>query len=200
MKARFVAGLIRLYPSRWRAEYGEELAQVLLRRPLGTGGVLNVFCNAIWQQLRTQEPWLIVGAPLLVWAFVFWIVVLSAPAYAAHVGAKPTWVGLTVFFGTGYWTVVRRGHGGGLAAMKLSMLLTLPFLVFGLLVLVRVMRVVTESDGGIGFRFGTSVDQGRDDVLTIFLVGPLVQIPYAGLVGWLGGLAGRVVRRSKSAS
>ena len=49
MKRLLVAGLVRLYPSRWRAEYGEELAEVLLRRPLGFGCVLNVAANAGWQ-------------------------------------------------------------------------------------------------------------------------------------------------------
>jgi hypothetical protein len=197
MKVRLVAGLIRLYPSRWRAEYGEELTEVLMQRPLRPGAVLNVVCNAIWQQLRMQEPWLIVGAPLLVWAFAFWIVVLSAPVYATHIGGKPTWIGVVVFFGTGCWTVLRRGHGGGRAAMKLSMIVTLPFFVVGLLVLVHAMRVVIEPAGGIGFRFGSSVGQGRGDELTILLVGPVLQIPYAGLIGWVGGLAGRVARRAR---
>jgi len=197
MKARLVAGLIRLYPSRWRAEYGEELAEILRQRPLRAGGVLNVVCNAIWQQLRMQEPWLIVGAPLFVWAVVFWIVVLAAPVYATHIGGKPTLVGVVVFFGIGYWTVIRRGRGGGRAAMKLSMIVTLPFFAVGLLVLVHAMRAVTEPAGSIGFRFGSSVGQGQSDVLMILVVGPVMQIPYAGLIGWVGGLAGRVVRRTR---
>ena len=197
MKARLAAGLIRLYPLRWRDEYGEELTEVLMLRPLSARGALNVICNAIWQQFRLQEPWLIVGAPLLVWALVFWIVVLSAPVYATHIGGKPTWVGVVIFFGIGCWTVIRRGHGGGRAAMKLSAIVTLPFFVVGLLVLAHAMRVVTEPAAGIGFRFGSSVAQGQGDVLTTLVAGPAMQIPYAGLIGWFGGLAGRVVRRSR---
>lgn len=197
MKARLVKALIRLYPSRWRAEYGEELGEILMQRPLGTGAVLNVVCNAIWQQLRMQEPWLIVGAPLLVWAFVFWIMLLSAPVCATHIGGKPTGVGVLVFFGVGCWTVVRCGRGGGRAAMKLSLIVTLPFFVVGLLVLVHAIGVVTSPAGGIGFRFGSSDAQGRGDVLMILVAGPLMQIPYAGLIGWLGGLAGRIDRRTR---
>jgi hypothetical protein len=192
-----VAGLIRLYPSRWRAEYGAELAGVLLQRPLGAGAVLNVVCNAVWQQLRMQEPWLIVGAPLLVWVFVLWIALLSAPGYAAHIGGEPAWVGLVLFFSTGCWTVLRRGHGGGRAALKLCMIVALPFFGAGLLVLMHAMRVVTEPAGGVGFRLGTSAGQGRGDLFTIFVAGPVMQIPCAGLIGWLGGLAGRVFRRAR---
>lgn len=192
-----MAGLIWLYPSRWRAEYGDELAEVLSHRSLRPGEVLNVVCNAMWQQLRMQEPWLIVGAPLLVWAFVFWIVILSAPLHATHIGEKPDWVGAVVFFGVGCWTVLRRGYGGGRAAMKLSMIVTLPFFLVGLLVLADAVRSVIVPAGGIGFRFGSSAGQQRGDVLTILLLGPVLQLPYAGLIGWVGGLAGRVVRRAR---
>jgi hypothetical protein len=197
MKDRLVAGLLRLYPSRWRADYGEELAEVLLRRPLGPWQVLNVVCHAVWQQLRMQEPWLIVGAPLLVWAFAFWIVVLSAPAYAAHVGGTPTWPGAVLFFGIGCWTALRRGHGGGRAAMKLSMMVTVPFFVVGLLVLVHAVGLVLEPAGAIGFRFGGPAGQDRGRVLTILLLGPILQLPYVALLGWCGGLAARVVRRAR---
>jgi hypothetical protein len=197
MKARLAAMLIRLYPSRWRTEYGEELAELLMQRPLSPGAVLDVVCSAMWQQLRVQEPWLIVGAPLLVWALAFWIAVLSAPGCATHISGKPTWIGVVAFFSVGCWTVLRRGHGGGRAAIKLSMIVTLPFFVVGLLVLVNVVRVVFEPAASIEFRFGSSVGQGRGDVLTMLLVGPVLQIPYAGLIGWAGGLAGCVVRRAR---
>lgn len=200
MKARFVAELIRLYPAQWRAEYAEGLAEVLVKRPLGAKEVLNVFVNAIWQQLRLQEPWLIAGAPVLLWDFVFWMTLLFAPAYAVHMGGKPTWVGMILFFGIGFWTVVRHGDDGGRAAMKLAMLLTLPPLTAALLVLVQALRVVTEPGGGGGFRFGASLagtleTQWRGDVVRLLVAQPILMIPCMGLVGWLGGRAGHVVQR-----
>ena len=52
MKRRIIQRLLRLYPSRWRDEYGTELEDLLLEEPLQPAVVLNVIANALRQQVR----------------------------------------------------------------------------------------------------------------------------------------------------
>ena len=52
MKRRIIQKLLRLYPSRWRDEYGTELEDLLLAEPLQPAVVLNVIANALRQQAR----------------------------------------------------------------------------------------------------------------------------------------------------
>jgi hypothetical protein len=194
MKRRLVAGLIRLYPSRWRVEFGDELADVLLRRPLRVGGVVNVAVNALRQQLRLQEPWLLMGVPLVLLLVARWIVLLTNATYIATEN-RSAGAAMGVFFAVGFWTVVRSGEGGGRAAMKLSMLVTVPFLVVGLLALAQIVRVVAGPGGSVSYRlFGPP---SYHDAVGRFLSAPLLQIPFAGLMGWCGGLAGRLARRMR---
>jgi hypothetical protein len=200
MKRHLVAGLIRLYPSRWRADYGEELADVLLRRPLGFGAVANVAANALWQQLRLQEPWLLMGVPVLLWVVMRWIELLTHPVYIAREGGGSLSVAVGLLFAVGFWTTLRSGGCGGRAAMKLSMLATLPFVVVGLLVLAQYVRVVPGPGGGVGFRLdGPSTYPYGVDIIGRFVFDPIVAIPICGLIGWCGGLTGRLARRLRRA-
>ncbi len=48
------AFLIRLYPARWRARYGEEFAAVLDERPLGPFDVVDILLGAVDAQLRLR--------------------------------------------------------------------------------------------------------------------------------------------------
>jgi hypothetical protein len=192
VKRAIVAGLIRLYPSRWRAEYGEELAEVLMRRPLGPGAVLNVAANAGWQQLRTQEPWLLVGVPLTLWLVISWTIMLTHPEYTVSRKGSPE-IGVAVFCGAGLWTVLRRGAGGGRAAMKVAMLVAVPYLLLGLLTLTQIVRVDGAPGGPFTFRlYGPPNYEAR--LYRLFVESSILQIPCAGLLGWLGGLVGRLAR------
>ena len=51
--------LLRCYPSRWRARYGEEFAAVLAERPLGPFDVADVLLGALDAQLHLRG----IGAP-----------------------------------------------------------------------------------------------------------------------------------------
>jgi hypothetical protein len=44
-----------LYPPQWRDEYGTELEDLLLARPLQPAVVLNVIANALRQQVRVSN-------------------------------------------------------------------------------------------------------------------------------------------------
>ena len=48
--------LIRLYPARWRARYGEEFAAILEERPLGPFDVADILLGALDAQLRLRRP------------------------------------------------------------------------------------------------------------------------------------------------
>ena len=47
--------LIRLYPARWRARYGEEFAAILEERPLGPFDVADILLGALDAQLRLRK-------------------------------------------------------------------------------------------------------------------------------------------------
>lgn len=47
--------LIRLYPARWRARYGDEFAAILEERPLGPFDVADILLGALDAQLRLRE-------------------------------------------------------------------------------------------------------------------------------------------------
>jgi hypothetical protein len=197
MKRRVVTALVRLYPARWRAEYGEELAQILMRRRLGVAGAANVIASAAWQQLRMQEPWVLITAPLLFWLLFDWALVFT---HNTPVTLRANWVGAVVSvglpFSAGLWTFVRTGKEPARAAMKMAILLALPHFIVGLSVLIGAVHPVVTSTGATVFRFAPAGPGERlADVATMFLFNPILQIPFCGVFGWLGGLGGRVVRR-----
>ncbi len=61
MKNRIIAALLRLYPAAWRSEYGAELTDTLLARPLGLRVIADVLWNGLLQRARTAEPSTILG-------------------------------------------------------------------------------------------------------------------------------------------
>jgi hypothetical protein len=61
LKQRIVTALLRLYPPVWRREYGDELTDVLLTRPLTPSIVGDVIANGAWLRLRAAEPSTILG-------------------------------------------------------------------------------------------------------------------------------------------
>ena len=46
--------LIRLYPARWRARYGDEFEAILEERPLGPYDVADILLGALDAQLRLR--------------------------------------------------------------------------------------------------------------------------------------------------
>jgi Sec-independent protein secretion pathway component TatC len=52
MKGSVIQKLLRLYPAKWRNEYGAELQELLYREPLRFSVILNIASSAVRQQLR----------------------------------------------------------------------------------------------------------------------------------------------------
>lgn len=187
MRRQVVWALIHLYPARWRSEYGAELEDVLLRRPLGVRELLNVAWNALWQQCRDGEPWLVLGAPLAALSLVGCIeVILGVPFAARPRGVKvaSSIEQFLVLLATGYWTIERRGRAAGRAAIKLNLLVCAPLALLGLCAMAGLFQLKTVDNGA-------SASYWR----WILVASPIMQIPYAGAVGLLGGGAARLVRR-----
>jgi hypothetical protein len=173
---------------------------VLSRRPIGVRAVINIVANACWQQLRTQEPWVIIAVPLFVWSLVVWSILVVSGNPVRLRGNPPASAVLAtcVFLGTGFWTRLRSGRGGGRAAMKVSIVATLPIFLVGLLLLSGAARAIPGVNGVFSFFLSPSMPRSQDtDLLITLLAGPVLQIPFAGLIGWIGGLAGRVARRAR---
>lgn len=66
--------LVSLYPDAWRREYGDELEQLLLSRPMSAGTVNDVFWSAIGQRLRHLSPHVMLGLPTMAF-FAAWCAV-----------------------------------------------------------------------------------------------------------------------------
>jgi Sec-independent protein secretion pathway component TatC len=99
MNPQFIRWLLKSYPSKWRAEYGAEMEDLLAERPIGVSDI----CNVLWSGMRERlkEPFarflflsLLGGAATflisLVLAMRVWIAI-AAPAVAAlrEHGVKP---------------------------------------------------------------------------------------------------------------
>lgn len=203
LKRQVVSALVRLYPSRWRREYGLELADVLVNRRLGVTAVLDVLWNSVRQQLRWGEPWLILGVPCLAMNLLLnvWNILYPWPYATDSLGTRPAhWVSLAVLLTLGWWTVVRDPvHGrGGWAAVKAALLATWPLSALGILAGLGVLKIITLGPGDVPTTFHehgfamTFYDHTR---LTpywfpLFMI-PILDLPFAALGGWVGGLLGR---------
>jgi hypothetical protein len=69
MKRRIVTVLLRLYPAHWRAEYAQELASILGRRPLSAAAVFDTLRSAMLERVRVSEPWVLIGSLLFLLNF-----------------------------------------------------------------------------------------------------------------------------------
>ena len=182
MKHLFVTMLLRLYPKRWRSEYGPELSGVLLSRPLGVRVILNVLGSALWQQGRDGEPWILLGTPLLALSLLNCAAILAGAPRQQPNSARAALISVLIFLTVGFWTMARRGSGAGRAAMKFSLLVTSPLIATGVLAVTGVVRLAPAATA-------------PNSAATFLLWFPLSQIPFVALIGWIGGLAARGYRR-----
>ncbi len=211
LKAKIVAALVGLYPRRWKREYGTEFADVLIRRPLVPSAVLNIVWNALRQQLRLGEPWLIVGLPWLLLSIYghVWNILYPAP-YPAAYAADPVRplagraLAILLALGIGYWTVLRdptNGHGGR-AAMKFWLLIKSPACAIAILWGLGILRIITLGPGDLpttfhehGFAYTFYAHLNRPTAWQFLFWNPIGDLPFDGVLGWLGGLAARAQAR-----
>lgn len=188
--------LMRLYPPAWRAEYGDELNDILLAHQLGARIIADVFWNAMVQRARAATPSTILGVSMFL--LVLANIVSSASAYrdvlfpplrATHM-TYPTveialikneaYVLLTIF--CGFWTQrryergpKRSGAGTGSAGMRMSLIAGTPVIAAGVL----------HAVGLIDATFLTSGDAQPGALMLI--TAPIARLPESCIWGLAGG-------------
>jgi hypothetical protein len=195
-KQWIVAALLRLYPAAWRSEYGPELQEILLARPLSPRVIGDLTLNALRQRAQGPEPSTILGlASMLVILIGF---VLTGGSYGRDWTAllqpsSKTFPTVTVTFlasevyvlllvGCGCWTHLR--HGGtanqsGVAAVRMSLIAAIPILLGALLMM----------SGLISLRsLGPHLPPPSSLAI---LVSPLARLPESWIWGALGGQLGK---------
>ena len=97
--------LLRFYPARWRARYGDEFAQVLADRPLGPFDVADVLLGAIDAQLHLRglgaaslhhkgfAMSLRIGGSAAILGGALWLIALSANAISDGAEIGWEWLG-----------------------------------------------------------------------------------------------------------
>jgi hypothetical protein len=159
MRTRIVSWLLRLYPTVWRNEYGAELADMLRARPLTAGVCSDVVFSAMWQRARATQASTWVGLGLM-FAVIAAIAsnIASAPAYQESVLPehlellqKPlrSEFYVLILFGIGFWTAVAGAGSSGRAAMRASVIASIPIALTGLLMLINVLEYVEVMPGQI---------------------------------------------------
>ena len=210
MKTWLVSWLMRLYPKAWRAEYGAELADMLLTRPLTARVCSDVVLSALWQRTRGIETPTWVGV-VLMFAVIGAIAsnIVAAPSYQRSI--LPEHIELLqkplrsefyvlVLFTLGFWTAVTGTRSPGRAAMRASIIASIPIAITGLLMLTGVLRYAEVSPGQIAttfhdhgflYTFYKGIQQIPGPAPVAFLLSPLLRLPGAWLWGTIGGSLGR---------
>jgi hypothetical protein len=191
-----VAVLLRLYPAAWRSEYGPELVDVLLARPLGPRVVGNVLWNGLRQRAPAATPSTIIGLSWMLW-FVIGLVVegggaMLRPSHRTFPPVAVTFVSSYQFvymlIFCGCWTHLRYGgtaRRSGLAAMRVGFITGIPIMVAAVLMMFGLLEP--------GF---AGVQLPRPSPWAI-LIAPLARLPECWIWGALGGQLGKPIARNR---
>ena len=213
MNARrwIVATLMRAYPKGWRAEYGEELEDLLLAQEFGLWTVVDVLVSGLSERMRHPEPGVLCGVGMLVlvalgvianiaaWpaSAVAWANLLQASGKTLPtVVVTPFSSELYVFLltGCGWWAVARRGATvtqAGAAAARLTFVAGLPVIVVGLLLWFGVLDLVmldgtpAQPRHGLAYSYyDTALHRPGPFAIA---AAPLFALPLSWLWGMVGG-------------
>lgn len=200
-----VAMLLRVYLRAWRREYGAELADILIARPVTPRVLADVAWNGLRQRVRAAEPSTLLGLASML--FLLGGVVLTPTNYDQRWTAllqptSKTFPTVTVTFmlsevyaillvACGCWTHLRYGRTpgrAGVAAMKMSLIAGIPVTLGGLLMMFGLLDIATSPARSAVVYFPIPL------VLTL---APLLRVPEAWIWGAIGGLLGRWIARSR---
>ena len=206
MKTTLVSWLLRLYPRAWRTEYGAELSSMLLARPLSAAIVIDVAASGVWQRLRAMETSTAagIGLMLVTTGAIVWIAI-SPPAYGLSeridLLQRPmrSELHVLVLAALGFRTALRGTYSPGRAAIRASVIGSLPLVVAGVLMLSGVLRYVELSpgqptvslDGAIVYTFYKGQQQMPGPAPLFMVLSPLLRLPGAWLWGAIGGRLGQ---------
>lgn len=198
MKQWMIAALLSLYPAAWRREYGPELIDILLSRPLTLGVIGDVLSNGLRQRVLVGEPSAILGLTLMPVA-AYWL--LQDQSIVSNQTSR---LYVLVLVGCGLWTHLRYGGAlsrSGIAAVKLSVIAGMPVMLAGLLMLSGILELHAMQDY-CWIRVSDSSSPLRRIQTAMcppaawgVLVAPLFSLPASWLWGLAGGALGRWVAR-----
>ncbi|HMC75720.1 MAG TPA: hypothetical protein VKH34_01265 [Vicinamibacterales bacterium] len=197
LEQRIVRMLLRLYPAAWRREYGDELTDVLLARPLTLTVVGDVITNGIRLRARAAEPSTILGLAgmlVILAGFVFmgatyghaWVALMQpSPRTFPPVQVMASGLFVSLLVVCGCWTHLR--HGGrarwaGVAAMRMALIAGIPFMIAGLLMMAGLLELTFV---------GTRLPPPSPWAVVI---APLVRLPEFWIWGAIGGKIGKQIR------
>jgi hypothetical protein len=226
MKMRLVSALMRLYPNAWRTEYGAEMADMLLARPLTVRVCCDVVRSAMWQRMRAIEAPTWVGIALMMVTIAAIVANIIAPQpYVWSPGQSPSEKPalserlallqrplhsefyVLVLAGIGFWTAWRSNNRWpGWAAIRVSTIASLPLVLIGLLMLFGVLDFVelhpgqtptTFQEHEILYTFYKGSQQIPGPAPIVMLLSPLLRLPGAWLWGVVGGGIAHWVSRAR---
>lgn len=204
-RQRLARALVNLYPAGWRREYGDELRDVLLARPLTWLVVLDVLWSGARMRIRHAEPstalglasMLVVLAGFVIPPFRYSSTVtdvlrpsgMTFPTIVVTFMVSQVYIVLLMACG---WLTERRHPGernrGGLAAMRMSLIAGAPVLITGLLLAVGAVGITFAGMGGM------------DPHPIEAIAAPLARLPEAFLYGSMGAWTQRhAIRKKKPA-
>ena len=163
IRQRLVTALLRIYPFKWRCEYGSELSDLLLKQPLDVGIAADVFWNGLRQRAGSFDPSTVLGLGMmlvvlagLVWNIIAprpygdgWTVLLEPSSKTLPtINVRPLTSELYLLFllGSGCWLHLRCGRSpsqSAMAALRICFIASLPIMLAGVLMLFGVL----ERDG-----------------------------------------------------
>jgi hypothetical protein len=191
-----VAVLLRLYPAPWRSEFGPELTDVLLARPLGSRVIGDVLWNGLRQRAPAAAPSTIIGLSWMLWVLIGLIAegggALLRPSHktfplvAVPLMSSYQFIYMLIFCGC--WTHLRYGgrtRRSGFAAMRMGFIAGIPIMLTGGLM----MSGLIEP----GFA-GAQLPRPSPWVI---LIAPLARLPECWIWGAFGGMLGQRIARNR---
>lgn len=187
LKSRLVAALVHIYPAQWRREYGSELEDMLLTRPLDAPAIADVVWSGIRQRVRSADLATCLGlAAMLVVAgtFASGLPVLEPsrmtfPAVDIPPLRSNLYALFLVLCGCAIHLRSQTSPSRtGVAAMKISFIAGLPIVVAGLLLLAGVARPDAHAYSPGGWHV---------------LIAPIARLGESWIWGSVGGTLGRAI-------
>jgi hypothetical protein len=191
-RRRLAEALLRIYPDAWRREYGDELFDMLISRPLTSRVAADVLVAGLRQRIRAPEPATVLGVATVV--VILSQLVLTAAGYhtpatamlratdmtfptvAASFMVSPLYPWLLI--AGGWWTARRHpaysAKRCGVATMRMSLIGGIPLLLAGVLL---AADVITAAQIGLG---------EFPRLPLAIIVAPLARLPEAWLYGMMG--------------
>jgi hypothetical protein len=202
-RRRVAEALLRIYPDAWRREYGEEVFDILLSRPLTWRVVADVLRAGLRERIRAAEPATVLGvATMAVLLSQFALTAagygtsatamlratdMTFPTVAASFMVSPLYTWLLI--ASGWWTARRHTDYSakrcGVATMRMSLIGGVPALLAGVLL---AADVITPSQVGLG---------ELQTLPLAVMVAPLARLPEAWLYGSMGAWIRRAGLRSR---